>query len=50
MKGYDSYEPTYSLGSMEVYVMIPDEKTLKEAKEAIKKTYNAISVDTATKK
>jgi len=50
LKGYDSYEPTYSLGSMEVYVMIPDEKTLKEAKEAIKKTYNAISVDTATKK
>lgn len=50
LTGYDSYEPTYSLGSMEVYVMIPDEKTLKEAKDAIKKTYNAISVDTATKK
>lgn len=50
LKGYDSYEPTYSLGSMNVYVMIPDETSLKEAKDNIKKVYSAISVETATNK
>ncbi|MDR0435465.1 MAG: LCP family protein, partial [Propionibacteriaceae bacterium] len=33
--GTDAYRPTYSLGSREVYVMLPDETTVAEAKALI---------------
>ena len=49
LTGYDAYDKTYSLGKMEVYVMVPNDETITSAKKAIKKVYNAKSVETLTK-
>ena len=48
LKNYDAYDFAYSLGNYEVYVMEPDEDSVKSAKEKIKKVMNAISQETAT--
>lgn len=40
LDGYGSYEATYSMGSRELYVMIPDEDTVSEAQKEIKTYLN----------
>ena len=40
LNGENGYEYTYSYPKQKLYVMIPNEDSINEAKELIKRTYN----------
>lgn len=41
LDGYGDYSATYSLGNMKVWVMVPNDETITEAKKKIKKVFEA---------
>lgn len=51
LEGYDAYEYTYTpLGNIKPYVMIPEEKSVIDAKANIKKILDRVNIETKTSK